>query len=116
LVLTTDATTQFFQELAARGHEPALEKVTGTLRFDLTGGERVARWLVTIRKGDVDVSRRNAKADCVVRSDRRLFDSVASGEVNPMVAFLRGALEIEGDRWLLLPFQRLFPAPPRTRS
>jgi hypothetical protein len=31
----TDTTTEFFQELAVRGHEPALVKVTGTLRFDL---------------------------------------------------------------------------------
>jgi putative sterol carrier protein len=115
-MLTTDATTQFFQELAARGHEPALEKVTGTLRFDLTGGERTTRWLITISKGDVDVSRRNAKADCVVRSDRMVFDRVASGEMNALVAFLRGALELEGDRWLLLPFQRLFPGPPRKGS
>ena len=34
----TDATTEFFQELAERGHEPALEKATGTLRFDLSDG------------------------------------------------------------------------------
>jgi hypothetical protein len=27
-----DAATQFFKELGARGHEPRLEKVTGTLR------------------------------------------------------------------------------------
>jgi hypothetical protein len=27
----TDATTEFLQELAARGHEPALANVTGTL-------------------------------------------------------------------------------------
>jgi hypothetical protein len=31
-----------------------------------------------------------------------------------MAAFLRGAIEVEGDRALLLPFQRLFPAPPRS--
>ena len=35
MIFMTDATTEFFQELAARGHEPALAKVTGTLRFDL---------------------------------------------------------------------------------
>ena len=30
-----DATTEFFDELSERGHEPLLEKVTGTVRFDL---------------------------------------------------------------------------------
>jgi hypothetical protein len=71
----TDATTEFFQEPAARGHEPALAKVTGTLRFDL---RTAARWLINDQKGDVAVSRRNAKADCVVRLDRTLFDGIAS--------------------------------------
>ncbi len=48
----TDATTEFFEELAARGHEPALAKVTGTLRFDLRdGGARAERWLITIDEG-----------------------------------------------------------------
>ena len=40
-----DATTDFFSALEARGHEPLLEKATGTLRFDLTNGKRTARWL-----------------------------------------------------------------------
>ncbi len=38
-----DATTTFFEELAARGHEPLLEKATGSIRFDMTdGGRQVA--------------------------------------------------------------------------
>jgi putative sterol carrier protein len=110
----TDATTEFFEELAARGHEPALAKVTGTLRIDLRdGGARAERWLITITKGGVAVSHRNAKADCVMRVDRTLFDRIAGGETNAMAAFLRGAIEVEGDRGLLLAFQRAFPGPPR---
>jgi len=113
----TDATTEFFEELAARGHEPALAKATGTLRFDLRdGGPRAERWLITISKGDVAVSHRNAKADCVVRADRTVFDRIASGETNALAAFLRGAMEVEGDRGLLLAFQRAFPGPPRKGS
>jgi putative sterol carrier protein len=110
----TDATTEFFEALAARGHEPALARVTGTLRFDLRdGGARAERWLITISKGDVAVSHRNAKADCVIRVDRTLFDRIAGGETNAMAAFLRGAIDVEGDRGLLLAFQRAFPGPPR---
>ena len=110
----TDATTEFFEEFAARGHDPALAKVSGTLRFDVRdGGARAERWLVSIEKGDVALSHRNAKADCVVRVDRTVFDRIASGEANAMAAFLRGAVQIEGDRGLLLAFQRVFPGPPR---
>ena len=110
----TTATAEFFQVLAERGREPALAKATGTLRFDLSdGGGRAERWLVTIKKGAVAVSHKNAKADCVVRADRPLFDRIASGEANAMSAFLRGAIEVEGDRGLLLAFQRVFPGPAR---
>jgi putative sterol carrier protein len=115
MIPTTDATTEFFQELAARGHEPALAKATGTLRFDLRHGDaRPVRWLITITKGDVALSHRNAKADCVVRADRALFDGIANGEANAMAAFLRGAIDVEGDRGLLLAFQRVFPGPAST--
>lgn len=110
-----DATAEFFGELGGRGHEPLLNKASGTLRFDLRDGKRVDRWLVAVKKGDVTVSRRNVGADCVVSADRGLFDGVASGKTNAMAALLRGAMGVEGDVQLLVLFQRLFPAPPRAR-
>ena len=109
-----DATAEFFDALEARGHEPMLEKATGTLRFDLTDGKRTTRWLVTINKGDIAVSQRNVKADCVVRAEKKLFDRIASGRQNAMAALLRGAVEVQGDPTLLAPFQRLIPGPRRT--
>jgi SCP-2 sterol transfer family len=112
----TDTTTEFFQELEARGHDPRLKKATGRLRFDLTNGKRTARWLVTIEKGDIAVSHKNLKADCVVRADRKLFDGITSGEVNAFAAALRGTIGIEGNPELLVLFQRLFPGPPKSTS
>jgi putative sterol carrier protein len=112
----TDATTEFFEQLGARGHEPMLEKAKGTLRFDLTDGKRKARWLVEIEKGEVAVSHKNTKADCVVRADKTLFDGIASGRENAMAAVLRGEIGIEGEREFLVWFQRLFPSPPRRKS
>lgn len=106
----TNATEEFFADLASRGHVPALGKAKGTIRFDLKG-ERTTRWLVTIADGDVEVSRKSGKADCVVRADRALFDRIASGQANAFAAVLRGAMELDGDRGLLLPFQRLFTGP-----
>src|SRR5512132_2238700 len=109
----TDPTTLFFEELEARGHEPLLQKVTATFRFDLANGKRTTRWLVAVNKGDMAVSHKNMKADCIVRADKTLFDGIASGEVNPVAAVLRGSMGLEGDRELLVLFQRLFPGPPR---
>jgi hypothetical protein len=109
----SDATTRFFDELAARGHVPLLGSTSGTLRFDLEDGGRTTRWHVTIKKGDVSVSHDAAEADCVVRTGKELFDRLASGTVNATASALRGLVVPVGDLRLLIQFQRLFPGPPR---
>jgi putative sterol carrier protein len=114
-VTVADATAEFFAELGRRGHEPLLQKLTGTFRFDVTG-ERAEHWLVEVKRGDVTVSRRNARADCAMRADRKVFDAIASGEANALAATLRGAAVIEGDVALLSGFQRLFPGPPKAKA
>lgn len=111
-----DATTEFFSALEARRHEPLLEKERGTLRFDLASGKRTTRWLIEIENGDVSISHRNAKADCVVRTKKSLFDGIATGQQNAMAAVLRGEVGIDGDRTLLVRFQKLFPSPERKKS
>jgi len=110
-----DATAEFFEALVERGHVPLLEKATGTVRFDLRDGRKTDRWLVSIVKGDLAVSRRNLRADCVLTTDKTLFDQVASGTANAFAALLRGAANVEGDVQLLVLFQHLFPGPPRSR-
>jgi putative sterol carrier protein len=111
-----DATAEFFNDLSRRGHEPLLEKVTGTLRFDLVEGERTDHFFVAVSKGDVVVSDKNADADFVFRADRAVFDGIASGGTNAMALVLRGALAFQGDPQLFLKFQQLFPGPPNSRD
>jgi putative sterol carrier protein len=112
----TDATTEFFSALEARRHEPLLENERGTLRFDLTSGKRTTRWLIEIEDGDVSISHRNGKADCVVRAKKSLFDGIAGGQKNAMTAVLRGDMSIEGDVALVVRFQKLFPGPQGQKS
>jgi putative sterol carrier protein len=112
----TDSTAEFFHELDRRGHEPLLEKATGSVRFDLADGRRIDRWLVSLDRGEVTASHKNAAADCVVRTDRRLFDAIARGDVNAMAAYLRGDLTLEGDPELMVLIQRIFPGPPAPPS
>ena len=116
LTKRSDPTEQFFEELGSRAHEPLLAQAHGSARFDLVDGGRTARWLVTVDRGDITVSRRNSRADCVVRTSKALFDRIASGKANAMAAFLRGELVVEGDPELLMLIQRLFPGPRATEK
>jgi SCP-2 sterol transfer family len=106
-----DPTQAFFDELAERGHEPLLGNITGTLRVEVVDGETSEHWHVDVRKGVLKVSRKNAKADAIVRVPRPLCDKITSGRENAMAAMLRGALVPEGDLRLTMLFQRLFPGP-----
>lgn len=109
--MTADSISTFFDELAGRGHEPLLGKASGSARFDVVDGRRTERWLVALDKGDIDVSRRNVAADCVLRADRASFEQVVAGELNFMAALLRGEVSVKGDPRLLVLLQRLFPRP-----
>ena len=112
---TSDSIAEFFAELARRGHEPLLEKARGSARFDIADGRRTERWLVTIDKGDLRVSRGNAAADCILRVDRSTFERAAAGKLNIMAAVLRGAVTVGGDPRLLVLLRRLFVKPSRQR-
>lgn len=107
MTTTTDPATAFFDDLGGRGPEPMLRNVSGTVRFDLVSGKKTERWLVTIRNGDLAVSRRNVSADTVIRTSRSLFDALVDGETNLFAAMLRGEVEIEGDYGLLILLRRL---------
>jgi putative sterol carrier protein len=108
----TEAATAFFEALARAGHHPMLESVRATVRFDLTDDGRTERWFLAIDKGDLTVSRRIVRADCVIRAERSVFEGLATGRVNAMAALLRGDLVAEGDPRVLVLLRRLFAAPP----
>lgn len=109
----TAATAAFFEGLRQQRHVPALERLTGRVRFDLADPDRTDRWLVSVDRGDVAVSRRGGRADCVVSADKDVFEGMATGRVNAMSAVLRGLLGVEGDLNMLVLFQRVFPGPAR---
>lgn len=107
----SDTTTAFFEGLGSREHEPLLERAKGKIRFDVLGGRKVDHWLVAIDCGDVVVTRGNADADCIVRTDRSTLDGIVTGRVNAFAAILRGLVQVDGDPQLLVLFRRAFPGP-----
>jgi putative sterol carrier protein len=110
-----DATVGFFDGLEQRGHEPLLGKTSGAIRFDLETDKGSDHWYVQVDNGDVRVSHKNGRADCVVRTDATVFEGMAEGRVNATAATLRGVVAAEGDLSLLIQFQRLFPGPQTSR-
>jgi len=110
-----DVTERFFDELGQRGHEPLLRKARGTIKFEIVDGKRVDRRVVAVDRGNIKVSRGNVACDGVIRVDKAVFESVASGRSNPIAAVLRNELAVHGDWRLLVLLQRLFPGPPKTR-
>jgi putative sterol carrier protein len=93
-----------------------LHQLSGTIRFDLRDGKAVESWFLELDKGDVKISHRKARADCVAAMDRELCDALVTGEKNGFAAALRGEVDLEGEAALLLEFQRLFPGPPGGRA
>jgi predicted lipid carrier protein YhbT len=101
----------FFGRLASRPH-PQLHDVVATIRIDLQEDDSIRHWYLAIDHGTVTVSRRNARADAVMKTDRALFERVVTGEANALTAALRSRLRIEGDARLLVAFKRVLPGPP----
>lgn len=60
------------------------------------------------------MSRSNAEADCVIRTDAELFGALVTGKANAMAGLLRGVIGMEGDPNVLGLFRRvLAPSPTR---
>ena len=112
----TSASAAFFEDLGRTGHVPLLQRVKGTMRFDLEDAGGIEHWYVAVDKGDVKVSRKKTSADTVVNTDRALLDDMVQGRVNATAAMLRGLISVDGNFGLLMLFQRLFPGPPKARG
>jgi alkyl sulfatase BDS1-like metallo-beta-lactamase superfamily hydrolase len=110
-----DAVAGIFDSLAARGHDPRLGSVTATVRFDVVDGRRTQHWLLSVKNGDVQVSRKSSAADLVIRCERALAERLFTGKANAMSAVLRGELTVEGSADLLVLIQRLLPRPRAAR-
>ena len=111
-----DAIRDFFRELE-KSHQPLLGKVLGTVRFDLTDADATTdHWLVSVSRGDITTTQQKGKADCMIRSDRKLFEQLIKGEENAIAATLRGAIICMGNVELLFAIQRIFPGPPKKRQ
>jgi len=128
-------THEFFEELTRRGHEPLLQRVQATIRFEVsdvradpadppdqdataTGGDRAAvvSRLVAVDHGRLTVSADGGgtAADATIACSASELEDLVNGRTSAMASLLRGALTVQGDPELVVLAQRLFsrhPAP-----
>ena len=111
---TADQIGQFFGDLAAFGHLATLERESATLRFDVPGDAgRADRWHISVRDGDVSVSRQgNGTPDAIITIPRPAAEALVTGRLNAHAALLRGLLKCEGSIAACMMFQRCLPGPP----
>ena len=105
----TTSSLEFFDDMGRRGHEPLLERVRATVRFDITQGRRTEHRLARIDHGDIRVAMSHAPADCVIIAERAVCNDVISGRTSALAELLRGAATVEGNPELMVLAQRLFP-------
>jgi len=103
--------SEYFEELGHRGHEPLLERITATIRWDILDGDEVERRWVRIEHGDLSTAIGDADADCVITAERAVCEDLMSGRSTSLAAVLRGAAAVDGDPRLAVLAQRLFRTP-----
>jgi hypothetical protein len=110
--VVTRVVEEFFDALGRRGFEPKLRQVAGTVRCDLEEDGHTGHWFVRIDHGYLSVSHDNLDADCVIRADEESFGRLVTGELNSLVALLRGMAVYDGSEELILALQRILPTRP----
>jgi hypothetical protein len=107
----TDPTAAFFDRMRLEA-PPVPAKYGGTVRFDVSSGNRTERWGLAFDRGRTWVFRDDREADCVVRVNRHLFEGLTSGRDGVYAAMLRNRISVEGDLRLLTAVRMLLPGPP----
>jgi len=112
--IMTDAVDVFFRDLVARGHQPTLANIRGTVLFDLLTGQggEDERWQLGIDNGVITLAESQESVTCTLRADKVFFERLIAGRANALTAVLRGEIECFGDVELLMALQRIFPGPP----
>ncbi len=100
------AAKEFFDGLEAKAEPDKVRDVNHSYLFEIAGE---GSWLVDVRDGHVKVREgADQQADVTIRTSGAVFDALASGEQNPMKAYMSGKLKVSGDIAAALKLQKLF--------
>ena len=100
------AAKEFFESLEAKAEPDKIGQVNHSYLFQIADE---GAWLVDVRDGALSVHDGAGKdADVTISTSSAVFDAIASGEQNPMKAYMSGKLKVSGDMGAALKLQKLF--------
>jgi putative sterol carrier protein len=93
----------------ARDFDPKnAQGLSGTLQFELSG-DGGGEWYVKVKDGGVEVARGTAESpNLTVQAAASDYVDIATGKMNPQMAFMGGKLKLKGDLGLAMKLQGLF--------
>lgn len=105
--MTTAST--LFEQMGARLTEEKAKKINASYFFDI-GGEEGGKWSVDLTKSSdwVKAGETSAVAQCTITVPKAEdWVALATGKLNPTMAFMQGKIKVKGDMALALKLQTL---------
>ncbi len=93
-----------FEEMGKRLTKDKAQKINASYLFDIAG----ERWLVDLTKDSNWVNKTDGDAQCTITiKEADDWVKLASGKLNPTMAFMQGKIRVKGDMSLALKLQSL---------
>jgi putative sterol carrier protein len=108
MAMTREEIAQLFPELLTHFVPEKAEGINAAIQVDLSGDNGGLYWLkiqdkqATIGEGKVE------KPKMTVRATADDFAALAQGTIDPIQAFMRGRIKVQGDMGLALKFLMMF--------
>jgi len=96
---------EFFETLESRIDPSKTAGMNNSYVFDVEGA---GVWKVDVTGDGVKVTEGGTGGDVTIRTSEDTFRAVASGDLNPMTAYMTKKLKVEGDMAAAMKLQKLF--------
>lgn len=93
-----------FDEMGKRLTKEKAQKINASYLFDIAG----EKWLVDLTKESNWINKKDGDAQCTITiKDSDDWVKLATGKLNPTMAFMQGKIRVKGDMSLALKLQSL---------
>lgn len=99
---------QLFSEMTGRFVPEHAEGITATVQFDLNGEDGGLYWLSIADKACEHGAGAVENADMTLIANAEDYQALATGELEPVKAFITGKLKVRGSMELALRMQKIF--------